>query len=591
VLARIKGDGTFSGPVESPNVVIPPSSNSANYIPQWNGADSKTLKDGLAVGTAANNLIQLDAEAKLPAVDGSQLTNVVANIPSYLNTWYVGSHGSDDNTGTNPDKAFLTLGKALTEADAGDKIEVIGPMTITGPLTITEEKYVYAPGATFAGPIQLNSGASLTCLYHIPTDNDQTLLTKVGSRYSYYRCVGSDARGFTGVTNIRQTDAGSILFVDVEYMFTSSTGILDESEGGAGSLVNIALTPSGFSSSTLQSGAAGNVADNEPAGNFAQWQISPTVTPGNSIESQGHYLGYDAGEDKIITQYDLRTNFTTRAPRGWKLYGSATGVFGGEEVLLDTQTDITSWSTSVYKTFAITNEDPYRYYRFVWTQGNANNFLRVSGMKLNIVSAEVGGHMHFNIKDLYLVGSSPIGIDAESNGSSLIGYIDHIVPFPEATGATAVYVAAAGRVELTCNEIRFTGHTAYNVQAGGTLTLNCLRILGTRTGTAVIPEAIDKTPASVTENSNLTIALLSKQLIETNSSSTITLSIKPQTDIAYSDHSSTNILNINSGNVEITADAGVVLNGVDGETVTVAAGQIAFLKRIGEDEWLIPTSV
>lgn len=56
--------------------VIAPATNSADYIPQWNSANSKTLKNGLAVGTSANNLVQLDSTPKLPAVNGSALTNL-----------------------------------------------------------------------------------------------------------------------------------------------------------------------------------------------------------------------------------------------------------------------------------------------------------------------------------------------------------------------------------------------------------------------------------------------------------------------------------------------------------------------------------
>ena len=55
--------------------VLGPSSTTENNVPQWD-EDTKTLKDGLGVGTAANNLVQLDGDAKLPAVDGSQLTNL-----------------------------------------------------------------------------------------------------------------------------------------------------------------------------------------------------------------------------------------------------------------------------------------------------------------------------------------------------------------------------------------------------------------------------------------------------------------------------------------------------------------------------------
>jgi hypothetical protein len=62
--------------VAAANDVIGPQSNTDSYVPQWDGANSNTLKNGLAVGTQANNLVQLDGNAKLPAIDGSQLVNL-----------------------------------------------------------------------------------------------------------------------------------------------------------------------------------------------------------------------------------------------------------------------------------------------------------------------------------------------------------------------------------------------------------------------------------------------------------------------------------------------------------------------------------
>src|SRR6185369_3300464 len=62
--------------------VIGPATNTADNVPQWNGANSKTLKDGLTVGTGANNLVQLNGSSQLPAVDGSQLTGVVISQTS-----------------------------------------------------------------------------------------------------------------------------------------------------------------------------------------------------------------------------------------------------------------------------------------------------------------------------------------------------------------------------------------------------------------------------------------------------------------------------------------------------------------------------
>lgn len=69
-----------------------PATNTDNKVPQWDGANSKTLKDGLTVGTAANNLVQLNGDAKLPAVDASLLTNVPGGeAPSGAVIDYAGS--------------------------------------------------------------------------------------------------------------------------------------------------------------------------------------------------------------------------------------------------------------------------------------------------------------------------------------------------------------------------------------------------------------------------------------------------------------------------------------------------------------------
>ncbi len=57
----------------------PTGTTTSGRVPQWSSTQ-KTLTTGLTVGTAANNLVQLDGNAKLPAVDGSQLTGRVFEI-------------------------------------------------------------------------------------------------------------------------------------------------------------------------------------------------------------------------------------------------------------------------------------------------------------------------------------------------------------------------------------------------------------------------------------------------------------------------------------------------------------------------------
>lgn len=56
------------------------SSSTLNRIPKWANTTGDSLIDGYDVGTAANNLVQLDGTGKLPAVDGSQLTS----LPSFI---------------------------------------------------------------------------------------------------------------------------------------------------------------------------------------------------------------------------------------------------------------------------------------------------------------------------------------------------------------------------------------------------------------------------------------------------------------------------------------------------------------------------
>jgi len=69
-----RGDGVWST-IPGGGDVVGPLTTTVNRVPQWT-AGTRVLSDGLAVGTAATNLVQLDAQARLPAVDGSQLTHV-----------------------------------------------------------------------------------------------------------------------------------------------------------------------------------------------------------------------------------------------------------------------------------------------------------------------------------------------------------------------------------------------------------------------------------------------------------------------------------------------------------------------------------
>jgi hypothetical protein len=103
--------------------VIAPATNTADKVPQWNGANSKTVKDGLAVGVAANNLLQLNASAQIPAVDASLLEILSANVGrKQLITTTGASHFT---TPAGVTKVYLTMvgggaGGGTKANDSGD---------------------------------------------------------------------------------------------------------------------------------------------------------------------------------------------------------------------------------------------------------------------------------------------------------------------------------------------------------------------------------------------------------------------------------------------------------------------------------------
>ena len=120
------------------------------------------------------------------------------------------------------------------------------------------------------------------------------------------------------------------------------------------------------------------------------------------------------------------------------------------------------------------------------------NIINVGEDGIGIGDATAGiGHLHVYAGDLYLLGDNAIGIlgDADgSDGANIVGFIDHIIEIQgAATGTIGIsMVDANARVRIVAAEI--IGGTAYSVTAGD-LYLTCPRIVGTRTGNAILHPA------------------------------------------------------------------------------------------------------
>ena len=87
------------------------ASSTSGYVPVWGNSTGDSLSTGYAVGTSANNLVKLDGNGKLPAVDGSQLTNIAGGaIISYKTSNESWSGAAGSYTPTSPSISLIANG-------------------------------------------------------------------------------------------------------------------------------------------------------------------------------------------------------------------------------------------------------------------------------------------------------------------------------------------------------------------------------------------------------------------------------------------------------------------------------------------------
>jgi hypothetical protein len=80
------------------------------------------------------------------------------------------------------------------------------------------------------------------------------------------------------------------------------------------------------------------------------------------------WLQYEFATATVITQYSICTQETSRSPTAFSLQASNTGAFTGEQVTLDSESGITSWSPmSAFNAYTFSNTTAYSYYRLVIT--------------------------------------------------------------------------------------------------------------------------------------------------------------------------------------------------------------------------------
>ncbi len=179
-IVQLDGDGKLPG-VDGSNLANVSAANSdtvdlihasATRLPDHLlalGAGGTFPNDALNIGEGAEQIVKLDANAKLPPVDGSQLTNVAGIVPiggvlpwlkSVAGTPALPANFVECNGQTLSDAASPYNGQAIPNLNGGNYfLRGAGASGGTGGSTQHHHQWLHDPGGA-GGYMMLNSGAS-----------------------------------------------------------------------------------------------------------------------------------------------------------------------------------------------------------------------------------------------------------------------------------------------------------------------------------------------------------------------------------------------------------------------------------------------
>jgi len=173
----------------------------------------------------------------------------------------------------------------------------------------------------------------------------------------------------------------------------------------------------GTASASSDNGASYTAAKAFDNDNATAW-----ITASGSVTG---WLQYQFSANKTIRRYTLYCRTSdggTRMPKTWTLQGSATGVYGGEQVTLDSRANETGWSSGETRTYDVAAHSySFAYYRLVITANNGHaTYIAIGEMEMMEVATYDDGYSEiaqiFQVTDTEPVKS--ISIPLKRTGSA-----------------------------------------------------------------------------------------------------------------------------------------------------------------------------
>lgn len=176
-----------------------PRFNTAPHIATVDPSVNDDSSQGYVVGSSWLNTVTKELWICISAGVGAAVWQNVGKDVTQSQVLYVGKHGSDLNDGKTPDRAFLTIGAAITAAGtpanetAAISVVVVDDGEYTENITPVSYVNIHAPTATFKGKVTMSNSFWRINFRRMINNGDNAILYKTPAFDSSDQVIETDS--------------------------------------------------------------------------------------------------------------------------------------------------------------------------------------------------------------------------------------------------------------------------------------------------------------------------------------------------------------------------------------------------------------